>query len=334
MSNKKVLIFGSGAIGSHLGFCLYSAGLNIDFVARGKHYKKIKQSGLLIKIYNKKKLLKKKLIKESQRIKFFSSLQRIKNRERYDYIFIMNKINTIKEKNLKKISSLMNKNTSIIPQCTQMPFWLDPKIYTSKKIKKNKDINFLYNKYFSKENIIGMSAWVSAIIEEPGVIKVRHVQRGYPLKEVNSFSKVSCNFLRSKIKKYCISPKIKNLKGELFIKSLNALAFNLIALNTLKNNKELYEDKISKKKIFDIMKEGDKYLKINKIKIPQTINSRITQTLGSTEHTMSMLSDHLRGKNSEINSVWSSYYNLMTNNNIDVSKTKKIYKETVSKLNK
>ena len=70
----------------------------------------------------------------------------------------MNKINTIKEKILK-ISSLMNKNTSIIPQCTQMPFWLDPKFILLKK-KKNKDINFLYNKYFSKEKY-SMSACIS-----------------------------------------------------------------------------------------------------------------------------------------------------------------------------
>ena len=56
---KNVLIFGAGAIGSHLGFCLSSSGLNVDFIVRGKQYKKIIKSGLLIKIYNNKKLLKK-----------------------------------------------------------------------------------------------------------------------------------------------------------------------------------------------------------------------------------------------------------------------------------
>ena len=65
MSNKNVLIFGSGTIGSHIGYCLLSSGLKVDFIARGKHYQKIKKKGLLVKIYNNKKLLVKKLIKNS-----------------------------------------------------------------------------------------------------------------------------------------------------------------------------------------------------------------------------------------------------------------------------
>ena len=80
------------------------------------------------------------------------------------------------------------------------------------------------------------------------------------------------------------------------IKSLNALAFNLVALKTSQNNRELFENKQSIKDITAIMREGDKFLKKKKLKIPQSIKSRINQTLSSTEHTMSMLTDHLNGK--------------------------------------
>jgi len=80
------------------------------------------------------------------------------------------------------------------------------------------------------------------------------------------------------------------------------------------------------------MYEGDHYLKLKKIKIPQTITSRINQTLSSTEHTMSMLHDHLSGKKSEIEYVWDSYKNLMKNNKINIKKTKKIYVETIRNL--
>ena len=330
MLTKNVLIFGAGAIGSHLGFCLSLSGLNVDFIVRGKHYKKILQNGLLIKINKNKKILKKKIIKNSANTRFLSNLNEIKKKN-YDYIFIMTKINSINKKDIEKLSGFIKKNTSIIPQCTQVPFWLDRKIYETKN-KSNKDINYLYNKFFPKKQIIGMSAWVSATIEKPGVVKVKHIQRGYPLKGINKYSLKASTFLRNKIKMFCISPKINNINGELFIKSLNALAFNLIALNTLKNNKELNECADSKKKIFDIMKEGDLYLKKKKIKIPQSIESRIKQTLSSTEHTMSMLSDHLRGKKSEIEYIWSSYYNLMKKNNIKINKTMKIYKQTIQKL--
>ena len=329
---KNVLIFGAGAIGSHLGFCLSSAGLNVDFIVRGKQYKKIMKSGLLIKIYNNKKLLKKKLIKNSLKTFFYPNLVNIKKKN-YDYIFIMTKINSIKKDDVKKLSSLVKSDTSIIPQCTQVPFWLDDKLYLVKQNSK-KDINFLYNKFFPKKKIIGMSAWVSAKIEKPGIIKVKHIQRGYPLKEIDSHNKKSSSFLRNQIRKFCISPIIENIDAEIYIKSTNALAFNLVALNTLKNNKELYECEDSKNKIFNIMSEGDVYLKRKKIKIPQSIKSRIEQTLSSTEHTMSMLSDHLNGKKSEIEFVWSSYYNLMRKNNIKIDKTIKIYNQTIKKIYK
>ena len=245
----------------------------------------------------------------------------------------MNKINSLKKKDIIKISSFIRHDTSIIPQCTQIPFWLDDKLYLAKN-KTKKDINFLYNKFFPKEKIIAMSAWVSAIIEKPGIVKIRHIQRGYPMKHVSKFSKNSCDFLRNKLKKFCLSPHIKNIKGEFFIKSLNALAFNLIALNTLQNNKEIYENRKSIKDIYNIMKEGDKFLSKIKIPIPQSINSRIKQTLGSTEHTMSMLSDYQIGKETELEYVWASYYNLMEKNKIKIRKTLKINNQTLNKLKK
>ena len=332
MSNKRVLIFGAGAIGSHLGYCLYSAGLDVDFIARGEHYQKLKKKGLLIKIYNNKILVSKKLIKESEKVKYYSNLKQINSSTNYSYIFVMNKINSIKSVDLKKLSKFIKKNTSVIPQCTQVPFWLNSKIFKTKKNIRAKDVNFLYNKYFPQKKIIGMSAWLSALIQKPGVIKVKHIQRGYPLKEINVQNKKSSNFLRNQIKKFCISPKISNIDSELYIKSTNSFAFNLVALNTKKNNKKLYACEDSKKKIFDIMSEGDMFLKKKKIRIPQSIKSRIEQTLSSTEHTMSMLTDHLNGKKSEIEFVWKSYYNLMKSCKINISKTIKIYNQTIKNL--
>jgi len=333
MSNKNVLIFGAGAIGSHLAYCLSSSGLDVDCIVRGKHYKKIIKHGLLIKIYNNKKLLKKKLIKNSQKLKFFSDLNKVKKKN-YNYIFVMNKINSLKKADVKKLSSFIKSHTSIIPQCTQVPFWLDDKTYLTKSKDERKDVNFFYNRFFPKKKIIGMSAWVSAIIEKPGVVKVKHIQRGYPMKEISECGKNSCDFLRNKLRQFCISPIVKNIGAELYIKSLNALAFNLVALNTQHNNKKLYKNKNAIKDIYNIMDEGDKFLFKIKAPIPQSINSRIKQTLGSTEHTMSMLSDHLKGKKTEIEYVWASYFNLMNKNKIIVKKTLKIYKQTIKKIKK
>ena len=47
---------------------------------------------------------------------------------------------------------------------------------------------------------------------------------------------------------------------------------------------------------------------------------------------MSMLADHLKGKKSEIEFVWSSYYNFMRENDIKIDKSIKIYTQTIKKL--
>ena len=40
------------------------------------------------------------------------------------------------------------------------------------------------------KNIIGMTMWLSGIIEKPGTVKINHIQRGFPVKEVfNKFKK-------------------------------------------------------------------------------------------------------------------------------------------------
>jgi len=46
-----ILIFGGGAIGSHLAYCLNDNKNNIYLIARGLHLKKIIKDGLKIKIY-------------------------------------------------------------------------------------------------------------------------------------------------------------------------------------------------------------------------------------------------------------------------------------------
>ena len=67
------------------------------------------------------------------------------------------------------------------------------------------------------------------------------------------------NKLRSAFKVSCKSPKINNIYSEIFIKSLNALAFNMIALYFRQNNKSLKKNKKAIKMVEKIMLEGRSY---------------------------------------------------------------------------
>ena len=121
--------------------------------------------------------------------------------------------------------SFMKEDTAVIPPCTKIPFWW---LYNlegdSNKKFNNIEIDNLTSSYFKKKNIIGMTMWLSSVIESPGNIIVRHVQRGYPLKEVFSDMKYKADELRKSIQPHCLSPNVENIKSELYIKSINSLA--------------------------------------------------------------------------------------------------------------
>ena len=68
-SNIKILIFGGGAIGSHLTYCLKSNKTKIYTVCRNEHYNYIKK-GLKLKIFNND-VLKKKIILKDKKYYFF-----------------------------------------------------------------------------------------------------------------------------------------------------------------------------------------------------------------------------------------------------------------------
>ena len=57
LKNKKILIFGTGAVGGYYGGMLVKAGYDVTFVARGKNYEALKQNGLTLVLEGKKEIL-------------------------------------------------------------------------------------------------------------------------------------------------------------------------------------------------------------------------------------------------------------------------------------
>ena len=328
---KKTLIYGGGAMGSFLAYCLHSSKHKIYFLCRNQHYKISKKKGLTIKIHNNNLLKKKINIKENKNFLFISDLKKIK-KTYFDYIFITTKITENIKKILSVIEPFINNKTALIPPCTSIPFWwykcLDEK--KQKKFENNLDNVFLKN--IKRENIIGMTMWLSGKIEKPSIVKINHIQRGFPVKEVFHKFKKKTDILRDDIRKQCVSPVVKNVFSEIFIKSVNAMAFNLIALETEKNNYELKKDKVSKKNIHKILDEGDNILKKNNIEIYQSIPSRINQTLSSTIHTLSMLAAYKNGKEVEMKELWKSFENLIKFMDVEMKYTKKVFLKVKKKI--
>ena len=328
----NVLIYGAGAIGCHLAYCLNQSGHNVDLLTRGEHYLTMKKNGMSIKICDNEKLIKKKVIKENLKFRFIQNLTEIKGKY-FDYIFITIKLNDYDEKTFRDIHPFLEKDTAVIPPCTKIPFWwlYNLKGNSNKKFN-NIEIDPQASKYFKGKNIIGMTMWLSSVLQNPGEIVVRHVQRGYPLKEIFPEMKNRADRLRKSIEPSCISPKVDNIKSELYIKAINSLAFNMVALDTEFNNLQLKENKNSVITIKKIMQEGEQIpLKLN-LPIFQSVDERINQTLSSTAHTMSMLNDYKIGKKPELNHLWESFKSLCKIIDIHMDFTESLYQKIVRKI--
>ena len=326
-SNIKILIFGGGAIGSHLTYCLKSNKTKIYTVCRNEHYNYIKKKGLKLKIFNNDVLKKKIILKDTKNIIFLNKLDKIK-KYKFDYIFITIKLKDVKKNLLKKILQHADKDTAIIPPCTELPYWWFQNILRKKKIRKHK--NLYPDKY--RNNIIGMTMWLSGKIVNPGETIISHIQRGYPLKEVNIKMKNKAYVLRKLLSKKVISPKVENIYSEIFIKSINSFAFNLVALKTGYNNQQISRSKKAMKLIANIMYEFECIVKRLNIPIYQTINSRIKQTLLSKNHTMSMLNDFKSGRKVEIVNCWNNLNLLNKAFNTKTKLSRKTYDLVIKKI--
>ena len=238
--NTVSTIFGAGAIGGHLASCLYEAGHKVCLISRGAHYEAMKKNGLRITIRENKKLISEKIIKENERF-IISNSSNIPQNLCNDFLFITVKLQSYNTENLNQIKNIINAHTAVIPPSSKIPFWW---FYNNGGASADKNLNNLeidpeLSQYFIRENIIGMTMWVSAVLDKPGHVIVKHIQRGYPLKSLHRSMDKKANDLRKDLNMTCKSPEVKSIQSELYIKSINSFAFNSIVILTEYTNFEL-----------------------------------------------------------------------------------------------
>lgn len=320
----KAVIIGCGAIGSHIAFSLYEYGFEVCVIARENTYNAINKKGLNIQVNENKKILLKKNIQISKNFKIYKSINSLKE-ENIDYLFIAVKLKNYNQKLIKSINKKIDRNTAVIPPCTNIPSWWLKQFFKN-KFKIND------NSYYNINNIIGMTMWLSSVKINSNSIIVRHIQRGYPLKAINKKMKNKEKILKAAFQYTSKSPTVKNIYSEIFVKSLNALAFNMAALYFNQNNKKLNDNKKALLMIETIMLEGGEIMKYLKIEHSQNHKQRIKQTLSSSSHTMSMLCDYRIGKEIELKYLWRSFKKLINLSGIKMNYTDKIYKQLVKKI--
>lgn len=328
----NILIYGAGAIGCHIGHCMYTTGHRVKLICRGEHYEQMKKNGMHIKICDNEVVKHEQVIKEDSRFEILNDVNQINDPE-MDYIFITVKLGDYNDRALQKLHPFLGKDTAVIPPCTKLPFWwfynLDEK---SNQKYNNIDFDPQVSKHFNRENIICMTMWLSSVIDRPGSVCVKHIQRGYPLGPVFPKMNDHAEKLRNVFSRTCISPVVEDIRSEIFIKSINSFAFNTVAIDREFNNLQLSRDEYSKDCIRKIMFEGDQILRALNIPIIQSVEDRITQTLSSTKHTMSMLHDYRTGHPVELSHHWDSLNKIAKILGVKMEYSGCVYKKVMSKI--
>ena len=80
------------------------------------------------------------------------------------------------------------------------------------------------------------------------------------------------------------------------------------------------------------MTEGDQILKILDLPIIQSIEDRISQTLSSTKHTLSMLNDYKNGHQIELDYLWEGFNSFCKILKMDMEFSKYMYEKVMDKV--
>ena len=80
------------------------------------------------------------------------------------------------------------------------------------------------------------------------------------------------------------------------------------------------------------MLEGDQILRVLNIPITQNVEDRITQTLSSTKHTMSMLHDYRIGHRIELSHLWNGFNSISKILGIEMEYSRYMYEKVMYKI--
>jgi 2-dehydropantoate 2-reductase len=300
--NFSVCVVGAGGIGCHLAYVLHKAGARVTLIARGENLRVLQNEGLHITICG-----------EEVGPVFIPATDDPHSIGNVDYIFLTMKVSGYDSNVLDTISPLVGPQTTILPPTTSIPYWWFHRFgghLSGKRLHRVDPEDKLWTA-LPPEKVIGFTMWLSAAQVGPGRTVLRHVQRGYPFGELDGSSSKRVQRLAAAIEKGGIpAPQVPDIRSEIFIKSINSLAFNIVAVLGDAVNGTIAEVPEAVDTLRQVMAECE--LIAHKLDIPirQDAESRIRQTLSAHMHTMSMLHDLRSGKKLELRPLWESVSNL------------------------
>lgn len=288
----KICIYGAGAAGCVVGAKLKMSGANVTLIGRGKHLRKIQESGLHI------------TTRDSNHIIEIAATDNPISLEPQDYVIIATKAHSIPEI-AEKIKPLLHEKTAIIPACNGIPWWF---LYNLEGQLKNHRIECLdpmhsIERHIDTKRIIGGVFYMAATLTAPGEVSNFEGPRfiiGEPDGRTSSRVSDLGNILLNAGFK---NPVTDNIRGAIWVKLCWNIAFNPLSVIHNMTSGEMAASPEVRKTAEEIMKEAEKIGKELGVKFKLDIEKHVKAAETAGSHKPSMLQDFEHKKPMEINAI-------------------------------
>ena len=303
-NHKKLLIFGTGAVGGYYGGMLVRADFDVTFIARGKNYEALKKNGLTL-IRDKEKENFTINVVEAHSI---SSLEK-----QFDYILICTKSLHTKDA-CESIREIVGENTTIASFQNGI---------------ENEDI---ICSYFGREKTIGALAFVASELVEPGVVYQFGYNGGF-VGELDKQITERVKDLSEIFQKSGIDVKVSSdILAELWSKLVWNTSFNSISVLTGKTVGEILNDNETHKLLQSIMTEVKNVAIAQGINIrPDTVEFNIKRSYYYKGFKTPMLQDFEAGREMELEGLVGIVIRKAKEKKITVPNIEKVYDEIKKK---
>jgi 2-dehydropantoate 2-reductase len=300
--NKKILIFGTGAVGGYYGGMLAKAGHDVTFIARGENYKVLKEKGLTLILGEEESRFPIKVYDSSKGLGVF------------DYIFICTK-SYHTEETCKLIKENVGENTAI---------------GSFQNGVENEDIIL---RYFGSRNAIGALVFVASKLKEPGVIYQFGYNGGF-VGELGKSKSERVQYISDVFQKCGVDVKVsEDILADLWNKLVWNTSFNSISVVTGKTVDEILSDSDTLELLKNIMEEVKAVAVAHDIAIREdTVQYNIDRSYYYKGFKTSMLQDFEKGREIELEGLVGVVIRKSKEKNIPVPNTEKVYNAIKAKI--
>ncbi|NIF55143.1 2-dehydropantoate 2-reductase [Burkholderia sp. Ax-1724] len=287
----RIAMVGAGAIGGYIaGHLARVARAEVSVVARGRTLAALHAAGLHI---------------TTPRETFSVAVNAVDDPRELgpqDYIFLTLKAHQV-DSVLDTIAPLIGARTTVLPPTTGIPYYF---FYGQQGAVADSRLTLLdpddrHWRAMPPAQALGVAYWIGAHSPEPGHVVQDGERAACPVGEIDGSrsERVVClSELLSDAGIY--APVRENIRGDIWVKFVNSLCWNPVAVLTLARLGEMTEARGVLPVVKAMMEEADAIGRQLGVDIPQVPDKRIAVTLGARAHKMSMLQDLEHGRPLEL----------------------------------